>query len=171
MLNYFTVVKRPDIAQKEIVLRHFIRVWNQFYGKTEELFKNILSYRNIMLMAQPCNDKIVWINMARFLAFLIKTEVITCDNFEFQCTAFYQRNWNVVIINQHIHYIWYINREIFYIRFVHIAIMKILIGPVLSVFLLSCYTCNCLFTSSYFNKFYLILRKFLSHFKFPFQVS
>lgn len=84
------------------MLRHFIRVWKEFCGETENLFKNILCCRNIMLMAQPCNDEFVWSNMAKFVAFLIRAEVLSCDNFEFQCTAFYQKNWNTVIINQHI---------------------------------------------------------------------
>lgn len=96
---YFSVVNRPDLGVKEIILRHFVKVWNKFYGKSEDLFKNILCNRNIMIMAQPCNDKLVWTSMARFVAFLIKREFVSCDNFEFQCTAFYQKNWNAVIIN------------------------------------------------------------------------
>lgn len=82
-----------------MILRQFVKVWKEFYGKTDDLFKNLLCPRNITLMAQPCTDQVVWTNMARLVSLLVKTNLLSCDNFEVQCTSFYQKDWDKVILS------------------------------------------------------------------------
>lgn len=96
MFHFFSVVHRPDLSEREDILKYFVKVWNEFFAKTEDLFKNLLCPRNIMLMRQSDNNELVWSNLAKLVAFLIKANVLSSDNFEFQCTAFYQKEWDQV---------------------------------------------------------------------------
>ncbi|KAG5895355.1 hypothetical protein JTB14_003152 [Gonioctena quinquepunctata] len=87
------VIQRGFIMTEDI-LRLSMKTWVCYYGTTEDLFGNLLCPRNIMLLNQSRNQKSAWYSFSEFVAFLIKHNVISCDNFQNQCTGFFKRNWD-----------------------------------------------------------------------------
>lgn len=49
-----------------------------------------------MLLAQSRNDVKVWETFAGFIAFLLKGNILTYDEFESQCMDFYRKEWDQV---------------------------------------------------------------------------
>lgn len=80
----------------EGLLKKFVKTWNCYSGKVGDLFKNLFSPRNVMLLAQPGNDLRVWETFASVTAFLLKEDVLTPEQFESQCTDFYRKEWDQV---------------------------------------------------------------------------
>lgn len=98
---------RNDIMPNEQMTLQLIAVWQHYNGKIENLFKNIICPRNVMLLVQSGNEKQTWENFAQFLVFLIKENVISTEMFESQCTALFRKEWDQVnvylLMNEMLH--------------------------------------------------------------------
>ncbi|CAH1977785.1 unnamed protein product [Acanthoscelides obtectus] len=98
-LALLLIVYRTDIMPENSMIQLFISVWRCYYSNTDNLFKNLLCPRNVMLTAQGCNNEEIWTNFARFAAILVKEKVISSKNLESQCTGFYKKEWDQVTLS------------------------------------------------------------------------
>ncbi|KAJ8916530.1 hypothetical protein NQ315_000172 [Exocentrus adspersus] len=96
-VSLLLMTHKTGLMQKEL-LKQFLRIWRCYSGKTGDLFKSLFCPRNVMLLAQSCNDIVVWESYAVFVAFLLEENVLTCDELEAQCAGFYRKDWDQVTL-------------------------------------------------------------------------
>ncbi|XP_018572391.1 codanin-1 [Anoplophora glabripennis] len=93
-VSLLLITHKPDVMVREELLKKFVRVWKCYNAKAGELFKNLLCPRNVMLLAQSCNNVKVWETFASFAAFLLKEDILKPEEFELQCTEFFRKEWD-----------------------------------------------------------------------------
>ncbi|XP_050501574.1 codanin-1 isoform X2 [Diabrotica virgifera virgifera] len=92
-LALLLITHRPDIMYADNLTSNFTKVWQWYSTFKNDLFSDILSPKNVTLINQCKDHERVWKDFARFVAFLIHENVLICDKFETQCTAFFRKEW------------------------------------------------------------------------------
>lgn len=90
----FLVAHQFVVMESGMVRAGFANVWRCYPAKSDDLFKNVLCTRNVMILAQSRNVAKSWNVLAHFVAFLIKEKLLACDAFEAQCTGLFKREWD-----------------------------------------------------------------------------
>ncbi|KAI4454819.1 codanin-1 [Holotrichia oblita] len=91
-LMLLLITHRIDIFDDN--LECFTKHWTNFSKPTDELFKNLISPRNIILIAQSKDVPRSWQNLSKFVVNLISTGLLSCDDFESQSIAIYKHEWD-----------------------------------------------------------------------------
>ncbi|CAG9831361.1 unnamed protein product [Diabrotica balteata] len=97
-LALLLITHRPDIMSDDNLTPNFTKVWQWYSTFKNDLFSDILSPKNVTLMNQCKDHERVWKDFARFVSFLIKENVMMCDKFETQCTAFFRKEREQVLL-------------------------------------------------------------------------
>lgn len=97
-LSLLLVTHNFNLMDKDDIKNKFIAIWNM-HNEPQELFESILCPRNIMLVTQAgATAESAWIAFGKFCAYLIKENIISCDNFESQCTSLFRQDHDNVIL-------------------------------------------------------------------------
>lgn len=71
-------------------------IWSLYYNGCDDLFKSLLCPRNVKILGQSKDKKVTWEAFAKFCAYLIKHNLLSCENFESQCTGIFRTEWDQV---------------------------------------------------------------------------
>ncbi|XP_044260960.1 codanin-1 [Tribolium madens] len=83
------------ILSQDGVLSKSRDIWCLYYNGCDDLFKSLLSPRNVIILGQ---SKVTWDAFAQFCAFLLEHNLLTCDSFESQCTGIFRTEWDQVTL-------------------------------------------------------------------------
>lgn len=91
---FIVVAHKTEIASQTTIQTKLVQIWKTFSGDKENLFKSLVCARNVMLLAQSSDVGKAWDVLAKFTAFLLKEQMMTCENFETQCVAIFRNKWD-----------------------------------------------------------------------------
>ncbi|CAH0548798.1 unnamed protein product [Brassicogethes aeneus] len=93
-ISLLLITHHTKLMTNRTIMTNFALIWKTYHANPDNLFKNMISPRNIMLLAQSQNKVNSWDTLARFLAFLMKEKLMESDTFEAQVTAIFRNEWD-----------------------------------------------------------------------------
>ncbi|XP_030754792.1 codanin-1 [Sitophilus oryzae] len=76
------------------VMENMLKVWKCEFGRSSTIFKNLFCVKNITILQSSKVQCNAWDTYAKVVSYLVDKELIIENDLEFQCTSFYQRDWD-----------------------------------------------------------------------------